>query len=247
METAVVCRLCLILGLSVFGLLAGAARADTFKLTTGETLNGEVLPTSATDAGVQVKVGEGKYEKVPWSSFSQEDLKKFTQNKKMEPFVEPFIEISQEEKIKKTEVNIKQPPRLERPAPQSLIGALCSSGLGLLIVLLLYAANIYAAYEISLFRGQSTALVCGVAAILPIIGPIIFLSMPVKLPPAAPSWEVAPEPAPAAAAADVNPMQGMATEQPGGLKLAHSEAPAAPALPPTTTFQRGQFTFNRRF
>src|SRR6266850_3169489 len=247
METAVVRRLFLIIGLSVFGLLAGAARADTFKLTTGETLNGEVLPTSATDAGVQVKVGEGKYEKVPWSSFAQEDLKKFTQNKKMEPFVEPFIEISQEEKIKKTEVNIKQPPRLERPPRQSLIGALFSSGLGLLIVLILYAANIYAAYEISLFRGRSPALVCGVAAVLPVIGPIIFLSMPVKLPPVAQSWEVPPEQVPEAAAADVvNPMQGEATEHPTGLKLAHSE-PAAPTLPSATTYQRGQFTFNRRF
>src|SRR5882724_7441360 len=161
METAVVRRLFLIIGLSVFGLLAGAARADTFKLTTGETLNGEVLPTSATDAGVQVKVGEGKYEKVPWSSFSQEDLKKFTQNKKMEPFVEPFIEISQEEKIKKTEVNIKQPQRLERAAPHSLIGAFFGSGLGILIILLLYAANLYAAYEVAIFRAQPVPLVCG--------------------------------------------------------------------------------------
>src|ERR1700682_2350578 len=137
METAAVPRLCLIIGLSVLGLLAGAARADTFKLTTGETMNGEVLPTSATDAGVQVKVGEGKYEKVPWTSFSQEDLKKFAQNKKMEPLVEPFIEVTQQEKIQKTEVNIKQPPRLARPPPQSLLGALFSSGLGLLVVLLL--------------------------------------------------------------------------------------------------------------
>jgi hypothetical protein len=223
--------------------------ADTFKLSTGETLTGEVLPTSANDAGVQVKVGEGKYEKVAWASFAQEDLKKFAQNKKMEPLVEPFIEISQEEKLKKTEVNIKQPPRLERPARQSLIGALCSSGLGLLIILILYAANIYAGFEIALFRGQSKPLVCGIAAILPVIGPIIFLSMPVKLPPAAQSWEAPPEPAPEAAAAAevVNPMQGT-VEHPGGLKLAHAEeAPATPALPAATTFQRGQFTFNRRF
>jgi hypothetical protein len=248
METAVVPRLCLIIGLSVLGLLAGAARADTFKLTTGETLNGEVLPTSATDAGVQVKVGEGKYEKVPWTSFSQEDLKKFTQNKKMEPLVEPFIEISQEEKIKKTEVNIKQPPRLDRPPRQSLIGALCSSGLGLLIVLILYAANIFAAYEISIFRAQSTPLVCGLSAVLPFLGPIIFLSMPMKLPPTAQAWELPPAQVPEGAAADlVNPMQG-AAEQPTGLKLAYSEPEqAAPALPPATTFQRGQFTFNRRF
>src|SRR6266850_5202247 len=151
METAVVRRLFLIVGLSVFGLLAGAARADSFKLTTGETLTGEILPTSATDAGVQVKVGDGKYEKVPWSSFSQEDLKKFAQNKKMEPLVEPFIEISQEEKIKKTEVpNFKQPQRLERVAKGSLLGAFFGSGLGVLILLLLYAGNLYSAYEVAI-------------------------------------------------------------------------------------------------
>ena len=249
METAVLRRFCLMTGLLGFCLLAPGGRADTFKLTTGETLNGEVLPTSATDAGVQIKVGEGKYEKVPWTSFSQEDLKKFTQNKKMDPLVEPFIEISQEEKIKKTEVNIKQPPRLERPPPQSLLGALCSSGLGLLIVLLLYAANIFAAYEISIFRGQSTPLVCGISAVLPVIAPIIFLSMPVKLPPVTEAWELPPEQAPPAEAVDVvNPMQGETAQHPTGLKLAHTEpAQAAPALPAATTYQRGQFTFNRRF
>jgi hypothetical protein len=249
MQTAVLRRFCLMTGLLVFCLLATAARADTFKLNTGETLNGEVLPTSATDAGVQIKVGEGKYEKVPWTSFSQEDLKKFAQNKKMDPLVEPFIEVTEQEKIKKTEVNIKQPPRLERPPSQSLLGALFSSGLGLLIVLLLYAANIFAGYEISIFRAQSTPLVCGVSAVLPVIGPIIFLSMPMKLPPKAETWEAPPEEAPQAEAAEaVNPMQVEAAEHPTGLKLAHSEpAQAAPALPATTTYQRGQFTFNRRF
>jgi len=47
---------------------------------------------------VQIKVGEGKYEKVPWANFSQEDLKAFAKVQKLEPLVEPFIEITQEEK-----------------------------------------------------------------------------------------------------------------------------------------------------
>ena len=59
------------LGLLVCGLLAGIARADTFKLTTGETLNGEVLPTTANDQGVQIKVGDGQYQRLPWANFSQ--------------------------------------------------------------------------------------------------------------------------------------------------------------------------------
>ena len=238
-----------LIALMMLGLLAGMACAETFKLTNGEILTGELLASSANDAGVQVKVGEGDYKRVAWSSFSQEDLKKFAQNKKMEPFVEPFIEVTQEEKAKKTEVTIKQPQRLERPAKQSLLGAFFGSGLGALILLLLYAANVYAAYEIAIFRAQSVPLVCGVAAVLPVAGPIIFLSMPTRLQPAEQTWETAPESGTQPAAADsVNPMQGEVTAQTGGLKLAHTEPEkTAPGLPAATTFQRGQFTFNRRF
>src|SRR5262245_58782917 len=157
--------LCLIL----LGLFISIAQGDNFQLNNGELLVGELLVNSANDAGVQIKVGEGEYKRVPWSSFSQEDLKKFAQNKKMELFVEPFIEISQEEKAKRTEVTIKQPERIERAASSSLIGSFFGSGLGILIVLLLYAANIYAAYEIAIFRAQPVRLVCGIGAVLPVI------------------------------------------------------------------------------
>ncbi len=245
MGNSVVHRFCLIISLMICGWLAGTARADSFKLTTGETLIGEVLAATANDAGVQIKAGEGDYKKVPWASFSQEDLKKFAQNKKMEPFVEPFIEITQEEKIKKTEVNIKQPPRLERPPAQSLIGSLFSSGLGLFIALLLYAANFYAAYEVALYRAQPPGLVCGVSAVLPLAGPVLFLALPTRVAPRAPAWES--EPAGETAEA-LNPMQDTSAAHPASLKLAETQtANAVPALPPSTTFQRGQFTFNRRF
>ena len=43
-------------------------------------------------------------------------------------------------------------------------------------------------------------------------------------------------------------MQAEGAEHPSALRLAHAEPDQArPAVPPTTTFQRGQFTFNRRF
>jgi hypothetical protein len=253
-------RLCLIIALVVCGWLAEAAYAETFTLNNGSTLTGELLLGSANDAGMQIKVGDGKYEKVPWTSFSQEDLKNFVKVQKLAPLVEPFIEVSQADKIKKTEVNIKQPPRLARPAPQSLVGALFSSGLGLLILLLLYGANIYAGYEVAIFRARPTALVCGVSAVLPVAGPIIFLSMPTNIPPAQETWEPAPATAPEGAVAEgVNPMQGAGAEHPAGLKLAGSEPADAVKvgqfeggddkanLPATVKYQRGQFTFNRRF
>lgn len=260
MERLMVRRLSLIGAVLVCVWLAGAAYAEEFKLANGETLTGEVLAGSANDAGVQIKVGDGKYERVPWANFSQEDLKKFAKVQKYQPLVEPFIEITQEEKIKKTEVPIKQPARLVRPPPQSLLGALFSSGPGFVVLLLLYGANLFAAYEVSIFRARPVALVCGVSAVLPFIGPIIFLCLPTVLAPVEETRQAPPAAsAETAAAGAVNPMQAEGVEHPTALKLAGS-GPAeasklghfeggedAAALPKTVTYQRGQYTFNRRF
>jgi hypothetical protein len=244
------------LAIAILGLilLAQIGRAETFQLTTGESITGDVLPTSANELNVQIKIAEGDYQKVPWTSFSQEDLKKFAQNQRMATFVEPFIEVSQAEKIQKTQVNIKQPPRLQRPPSQSLLGAMLGSGPGLLILLLLYAANLYAGYEVAIFRAQSVPLVCGLSAIpfLGVAAPIVFLCMPTKMPPRAVDLEIAaasvsPEEA-AAEEAALNPMAVAGAEHPGGLKIAHAEADQSKGkLPPTVRYQRGQFTFNRRF
>jgi hypothetical protein len=253
-------RFCFIIGLLVCGLVAGTARGETYKLADGQEVVGEVLPTSANDQGVQVKVGEGEYRQVAWGSFSQDELKRFAGNSRLEAFVEPFIEVTVQEKLKKTEVNIKEPPRLELPARRSLLGAMCSSGLGLLVLLVLYGANIYAGYEVAIFRAQPVQLVCGVAAVLPLAGPIIFLSMRSRIEPSGQSAvtapEAAPEGAPSAARApvegeadEINPMRADGATHPTSLRLAHveSDQEKKPSLPPTTTFQRGQFTFNRRF
>jgi hypothetical protein len=238
------------IGFLVCVLLARTAGADTYKLTDGRTVTGELLLSTATEAGVKLKTGDSDYQNVPWGSFSQEDLKTFAANKKIEPLVEPFIEVTQAEKMKKTDVGtIKHPERLERPEAHSVFGALATSGLGLVVLLALYAGNLYAAYEISIFRAQPTGLVCGVSAVAPVIGPIIFLSMPTKIPPSEPAQEVVAEAPPEGAQPaqeGVNPMHVDGAANPGGLHLAHTEAPK-PALPQSITFQRGQFTFNRRF
>ena len=232
-------------------LLACSARAADYKMANGETLSGELLLTSANDMGIQVKVGEGKYEKITWAAFSQEALQQLAQIPKLQPLVEPFIETPPEDRIKKTEVPIEKPPRLELPAKQGLLGALAGSGPGLLILVLLYGANLFAAFEIALYRTRPIALVMGVSAVVPVIGPILFLSIPTQLK----SSDTTPEAAPAegmlaeAAAEDAaNPMLAEGAAHPGGLHLAHA-APedAKPAHPQAVVYSRGQFTFNRRF
>ena len=252
----------------IFGSLACAVAAqETFQLLNGETLTGELLLSGANDQGIQVKVAEGNYQRVAWTNFSQGDLKKFQANPKLAPLVEPYVEVTLEERIKKTDVGeMKLPTRLSRPTGQSFFGALFGSGLGWFLVVILYGAVIYAGYEVAIFRAQPVFLVAGLSAIplLGILAPIIFLSMPTRMPPpeeTAGEGAQAAQPVPTADTPEaVNPMQAE-VQHPTGLHLAPSTphgGTAAPAhgeaqtaqkaqIPPTTTFQRGQFTFNRRF
>ena len=127
-----------------------------------------------------------------------------------------------------------------------------SSSVGALVLLLLYAANIYAAYEISIFRARPIALVCGVSAVLPLIGPILFLSLRPPLKPSAEGEVLAEEPAqtfnvPKAPGSESSG-ETTAEDHAGGLRIAHAEAgTAAGEKFKTQVFQRGAFTFNRRF
>jgi hypothetical protein len=235
-------------GFLLCGLLAGIAADETFLLDDGQSVTGEIILPANND-GLNIRVGQGKYERVPWARFSQETLRELVKNPKIAPFVEPFIEITPEERVKKTDVQIRPVSRLELPPSRSLFGAMFSSGVGVFVLLLLYAANVYAGYEVAIFRAQSVPLVCGVSAVAPVIGPIIFLAMPTRIQPTAAEERAAegiPEPeAPTFAVPTAEPA---AEADSGGLRIAHRESGAGGGhVPPPQVFQRGAFTFNRRF
>jgi hypothetical protein len=152
-------------------------------------------------------------------------------------------------------------PRLERPSGNvGIIGMLFSSGLGWLLVLLIYVGNLFAAYEVDLYRAYSPQAVCGAAALLPWITQAALLAIPretlvgaigAKGGLAKPSDEEAEaeesseaEPA-ASAAAAAEP-----TVLPPGEVFEEVALPPeaqTPLLPETVTFSRGVVTFNRRF
>jgi hypothetical protein len=227
-------------------LLAGVARAETPTLTlhlpNDQTVSGEII--TMTDAGIVLKMADGKYsERIPWGKLSQPDIRELLQNPKAAAFVEPFVEVSQAEKLKKTEVEVKDFPKMHRPTGHSLIGAMFTSAIGIFTLLLLYAANLYAAYEISIYRAQPTGLVCGVSAVAPLVGPIIFISMPTKIKKKQAEWQPPPE----EIAADNIAEAALAAEQAATNTAAQAAQPAAPAHPPAKVFARGQYTFNRRF
>jgi hypothetical protein len=240
--------LSIFIALLVIGIPAGMVFADTFQLNDGQTLTGDAV--SCNESGVVLRLPDDKYsDRVPWTKFSQADLKRLGQNPKLAPLVEPFLEVPLVEKPKKPPVEVQTPWRLKRAEVHSLFGAMFSSSVGISVLLLLYAANIYAAYEVSIFRAQPRVIVCGLAGI-PVLGflaPIVFLCLPTRLQPAA---QELPSAAPASAPTYVVP--GMAAPEPamaaGNLRLSQAQGgKLTSSLPATQVFQRGAFTFNRRF
>ena len=229
------------------GLLA-AAGADTFQLTDGTSVTGDVI--SYNDNGIVFRLSVDQYsQRIPWTKFSQDALKLLANNPKLKPLVEPFIETPPPSRMKKQEVTVHEVSRLELPPKQSLFGALFASSVGLVVLLLIYVANIFAAYEIAAGRAQPIALVMGVAVVLPVLGPIIFLAMPRRVEPAHPAasqpaavphtFAVGSAAAPAAAGIHIVDASWHASSS--------SSTSAAAAPSEVQTFQRGQFTFNRRF
>jgi len=255
----------LFIALLSFALVVASSGADTFQLTDGTTQTGTVA--SFDQNGLSLRIDPDNYTRIEWGKLSQDDLKRLAQNPKIAGLVEPFID----EPPPQTQqpLDLKKVNRLDRPGKISLIGAMFSSSVGLMVLLLVYIANIYAGYEIARFRQREPGLVCGVSAVLPVIGPSIFLWMPsfvkepeyvapevtasqqqtftVTTPPvanAAPSY-AAPQASRAEAASEAP--ESPQPVAPGGLHLAPSAHDQTSAIPAAQTFARGQFMFNRRF
>jgi hypothetical protein len=227
--------LLMIFGFWFCGLLA-AAHADTFSLVDGTSLTGDIV--KSTDTGLMLHLPDTTYTNILWTKLSQDALVELAKNPKIKPLVEPFIEIPASERVKKPEINIQDATRLELPPKQSLLGALFSSSVGLFALLLIYAANIYSGFEIAVFRARPKALVMGVAAVLPILGPIIFLAL--STPMEAVPVEIQAESDPATFAMAAQPSATIAEET--QVAAASVDKKVAGQI-----FQRGQFTFNRRF
>lgn len=218
---------------AVCALASHAQTAMQFKLVNGAVLTGQ--PLQAKDSFVLVKLDNNTYTNVYWVQLSQETLRELEKNKTTAPYASIFIDPPASGKpaaATKRAVTIKEVPRLDRPNG----GSLFASPVMLLLLFLVYAANIYAAYEIAIFRQQPPALVCVLAAVVPVIGPAIFLAMPTRQPKEEVVWEAPVETAPVEEAAPV-------VEQAPAPVVEESK----PAIPQPIVYSRGQFTFNRRF
>ena len=215
------------------GVAAWASGAETLRLTEGGALAGDIVKFD--DNGLFLRLGGEAYTNVSWGRFSQATLKQLAQNPKIRPFVDVFIEPTAAQRPAAAEIKINPVARLERPAEPALFGGLVKSPVGLVVLLVLYLANLFAAYEISIVRGRPVLQVVGLAAVLPVIGPIIFLALPIPK-----------EPVPAAMV-ETELDGGEPVAPPEAINLVdaswqHEEKPAE-----TQVFTRGKFTFNKRF
>ena len=225
---------------------AWSGAAATFSLNDGQTISGDV--SSGTAQGLILRKGEGDFTpRIPWTNFTQSALKQLSSNPKIKLFVESYLELDEPEpastKQKAITADPKIPERMQRPDPKAGMGGLFKNALTLTLIFLIYAANVYAGFEVAMFRNYSPLVGCGVAAVAPILGLIVFLCLPTRLQKshdelAAESMaHHAPEPV-----AHAHGHAHGAHEAP-----AEAAAPAAPAAPQAVVYLRGQTTFNRRF
>jgi hypothetical protein len=265
-------------GLMLFCLWAfvsGTALAGSYTLTDGTRIEGD--PISITDNGVVFHTADGTdLDRIVWDKFTQDSIRALlaqTRNPREKALIEPLIEEPPQEKAQRKEIIVKpiQPP--DRPTSHLGMMAIFASPVGLTILLILYGANLFAAYEVAVYRHQPLPTVCGLAAIpfFGVFSPIIFIAMPSRTgsmqgqeepaqtrfrataPPvdvaaAPPAGAVAPPPEEeAGAGSGFHPSLihagVVAMQQPDGT-LAQE---AAPVLPEPIVFQRGDFSFNRRF
>ncbi len=184
-----------------------------------------------------LKLPDETYTNLAWSQISQDSLKSLDQNPKIARFVDPFIEPTVPDHPIEQHVVVVPVQRMVRPADPSILMGLLHSGVGVFVLLVVYLANLYAAYEVAIFRLRSPGQVMGLAAILPVIGPAIFLAKgeaPPREAVAAPSEAVM-----APSGSMENPQAEIAV-----VDEAHKveEKKLEPQIYP-----RGKFTFNKRF
>jgi len=252
------------------GMLSSVALAGTYPLTDGTQISGE--PISYNEEGVVLKTGPDTFlPRTPWSKFTQEALRQLHAEAKTaqdRAILDPMIEDLPSEKAKRKTIEVKPIETPGRPSRQEgTLGflAIFSSPLGWTIFAVLYAANLFAAYEVAVFRQQPLQTVVGLAA-LPFIGvasPIIFLSLPNRVDADAEQAPAAGAPAEAAEASAGAPAEeasaGPMSSAPSTSRMHSSlrvggETEAAPealqaqsSLPAAVVFRRGDFSFNRRF
>lgn len=234
-------------------LLVLSAWGAEFKLITGDVYRGEL--SAADQDGIVVRQETGDFSpRIDWAKLSDETLRVLATNPRAKRFAEPLVEPAVEAApAPAKEISVRPvASRVVLPETQKGLGAALTSINGILLLVALYAANLYAAFEVARFKWRSVPLVCGISLILPVVGWLIFLMLPRQVQAevenateaalAQTSLTATPASAPAPAATAARSGAAAAL---GLSKTAGGAGGNADGLP--KVFRRGETTFNRRF
>jgi len=239
----------------IWGLLFGAvlllltATGAEFKLITGDVYRGEL--SAADDDGIVVRLETGEFSpRIDWAKLSDETLKALAGNPRAQRFVEPLIE----PEVDPAPPAVREIPirpvanRITLPETKRGLMASLTTPTGLILLLALFFSNLYAGYQVARFKWRPVALVCGLSAVLPVLGWLIFLVLPRQ---AAAEVENATETAVAqtsVSAPSSSPSEAPRSGAAAALGLSKSAAGGGGAADGSPkVFKRGETTFNRRF
>ena len=215
---------------------AAWAQPQIFKLTDGKTVTGRVVAGKDQHLQVALDTGGGSpvYTNILWTQLSQETLQELaTTRGDAARFAAIFIDPPAPPKTVASAkaIQLRPVPRLDRPQG----GSFLASPVMLVLLLIIYAANIYAGWEIGVYRQRPAALVAVLAAVVPILVPVIFLATPTHRPKTE-ETEL-----------EAQPIEEIHLHLPESAPAATEQAPTLQLAQQPTVFPRGQFTFNRRF
>ena len=228
------------------GLCLLSALGTEFKLITGDVYRGEL--STVDEEGVVVRLETGEFSpRIDWAKLSDDTLRILVDNPKAKRFAEPLIEPAVELLQKPAPPITVRPVATRVPMPETKKGlwVALTSPMGLMLLLGLYVANLYAAFEVARFKWRPIGLVCALSAALPVMGWLIFLILPRR---AAPEEENATESAVAQTNITAPTSVTDAAKTGGAAALGLSKSSSAggnEGLP--KVFRRGETTFNRRF
>lgn len=270
-------------------LFATALRAadpvsGTFKLKDGSEVSGRIF--SVNNSGIIFKPTDGGSlsTRIAYKEFSMDALKDLVKDAKVARYAANLLP---REAAASAGITLPPPPSREKlepptftdvedkpqlPEPRGIMGAIFGTKQGLLLLLLIWAGNLWAAHFIGIYRKQTKFLVPGIAAVAPIIAPTVFLFMKPKKAskkdgggddddeedekPAKKKNSAAAAVAKPAAKKKVVTARPAAQAQPAAAPAAQAAAPiAAPAAPAAAgpkgleaeAYVKGQVNINKRF
>jgi len=143
-----------------------AAEDHPFTLENGNVIEGYIADMNEETLVIRRKTGDFS-ERLELVYLSQDTLNWIKEqpeyaSKGYDVLVDPYLELPEEE-IKPPIINVKEPERPLKPVTREDASFMASLGspIGLLLVVVLYLGNLYAAFHIALFMSRPVPLVCG--------------------------------------------------------------------------------------